>query len=356
MKKLLLLIGFLLVMMPIQIVSTNSSHHAIAETSTAELATKNNLQSTPIFYPQSIFLEILSPVEGDVITGKVKIEWRILSPYDTGSFIQSHVYYSPDAGINWIQLAFAITETSFTWETKLYEKYGNDFKIAVEAESKDWAYNLQTISEGTFTINNRLLPNFPIFLYAVIPIVIIAIGFTIGFVLYRTKQQKKYSFDLNKFDDFDKLKALNHKVIIGLDYAKDDFDKPLEISLVAGEDVSSVSGSIVNYFPIGFQSDLKSEIKGRTVMVLIEIAYQNPSETNPVKIADGIGIPLSTLSKEIKKLVRLNYVESHVSHQVLLDTRYRNFKLTTKGFEFLNILNVVLKNTIKQIQTRNGIV
>ena len=335
---------------------TNNTQCFATDTPIIGLNAKKTLPNEQTISPQSYYLEILNPSEGDVLKDKVTVEWRILSPYDSGTYIQSHVYYSPDAGENWIQIAFALTEMSFVWETNLYEKYGKDFKIAVVAESKDWSYNLQTISDGTFTINNRLYPNFPAYLYVVLPIVIIGIGFAIGFSLYRTKQQKKYSFDLNRIDDYKKIKALNHKVIIGLDYVKDDFAKPLEISLVAGEDVASVNGSIVNYFPSGFQSDLKSEIKGRTVMVLIEIAYQNPTDTNPVKIADGIGIPLSTLSKEIKKLIKLNYVESHISQQVLLDTRYRNFKLTAKGFEFLNILNVVLKNTIQQIQTRNNIV
>ena len=97
---------------------------------------------------------------------------------------------------------------------------------------------------------------------------------------------------------------------------------------------------MVEYFPSEIQYELRSEIKGRTVLTLIEIAYQDPSDTNPAKLAKSLNIPLSTLSKEIKKLKRLHYVDTHISNQVVKDARYRNFKITLKGFKFLSIFSI----------------
>ena len=110
--------------------------------------------------------------------------------------------------------------------------------------------------------------------------------------------------------------------------------------------------SVIDYFPTDIQNNLRSEIKGRTVLTLIEIAYQDPQETNPSKIANSLNIPLSTISKEIKKLIELNFIHSYVSTQVLHDGRYRNFSISPKGINFLRMLNEVLKYTINRIKDK----
>ncbi|NHJ87951.1 MAG: winged helix-turn-helix transcriptional regulator [Asgard group archaeon] len=298
-------------------------------------------------------IQILSPQDGDVLKGLVTIEWVYLFPYNLADVILSNVYYSSDSGKNWVQIAFETPNYYFEWDTTLYVKYGATYKVSITSMSKNWTEDLQVANEGTFTIDNRIEPSFRWFLYLGIPLLVILIGSVIGFVTYKFKPKKQNSFDFLQEDQTEKIKVLNQKVIIGLDNIKDSTNWISEISSTSTGTRPLENGSIAKYFPDSIHKELKSEIKGRTVMVLIEIAYQNPSETNPIKIAEGVGIPPSTLSKEINKLITLNYIEQHVSSQVLLDARYRNFRITKKGFEFLNILNVILKDTIQKIKIRN---
>ena len=94
--------------------------------------------------------------------------------------------------------------------------------------------------------------------------------------------------------------------------------------------------TIIDYFSTEIRGELQTEIKGKTTFILIEIAYQDPSKTNPTRLSKNLNIPLSSLSREIKKLVSLNYLETYIPDIVLEDTRLRNFKITTKGFTFLS--------------------
>ncbi|MFW9924108.1 MAG: hypothetical protein ACFFDW_12550 [Candidatus Thorarchaeota archaeon] len=314
---------------------------------------QNNIIPNRRLLQQTNGIRILSPQDGEVIKGLTTIEWTFVIPFNQAEIILSNVYYSSDFESNWIQLAYNVQENYFDWNTTLYEEYGTEFKLLITAESKNWTEEIYVISEGTFTIDNRIRTDFPWYLYIIIPIAVIIIGSSISFVLYRYKQQKQYQFDFLINNQNERIKALSQKVVIGLDNIKGSNNLSSELLIPSGE-VSLENGSIIKFFPNSFHNELKSEIKGRTVMVLIEIAYQNPSETNPIKIAEGIGIPSSTLSKEIKKLISLNYIEYHISNQVLQDARYRNFKITKKGFEFLNILNAILKDTLQKIKSRNG--
>ncbi|HUU78440.1 MAG TPA: MarR family winged helix-turn-helix transcriptional regulator [candidate division Zixibacteria bacterium] len=353
MKKIFLKLSILFLMVLFQI---SFIYCALEDNAKTETPQEIFLRA-PGIYQQTNGLEIISPRNGEVITGSTTILWTFSYPYYYAESISS-VFYSSDLGLNWILLGFDSIDNSFEWNTILYEEFGSNFKIKIIASSKEWSTDLEAISEGFFTINNREeTPNvFPWYLYIIIPLLIISVGSITGLFLNRSRLQKRFSFNFLKTDQTDKIKTLSHKVIIGLEKIKDNSNWSPEISLPSGAAVSLENGSIVQSFPSSFQNELKSEIRGRTVMVLIEIAYQNPSETNPVKIAEGVGIPLSTLSKEIKKLITLNYIESHISNQVLFDARYRNFKITAKGFEFLSILNIILKNTINQIQNREGII
>ena len=92
--------------------------------------------------------------------------------------------------------------------------------------------------------------------------------------------------------------------------------------------------------------------KWRTILILIEIAYQDLSETNPKKLAKSLNIQASTLSKEIMKLKDLHYIESFVSAQVLHDGRYRNYIITQKGFHLLYTLKETLKLTITRLKEK----
>ena len=182
-------------------------------------------------------------------------------------------------------------------------------------------------------------------------LVVSSIG--IGYYFYNNRLRQVSFTGLFQIDKTTFLKEISHKIIIGLDNIKTSFiDESLDIPPL---DTVIAPASIIEYFPSDFQYELRSEIKGRTVLTLIEIAYQDPSDTNPAKIAESLNIPLSTLSKEIKKLKSLNYIQTHVSTQVVQDARYRNFRITFKGFHFLSVLNTALKVTISRVK-RNGLI
>jgi DNA-binding MarR family transcriptional regulator len=186
----------------------------------------------------------------------------------------------------------------------------------------------------------------------IISILVIA---SIVFVYYfLTPKLRQESFSgLFQLEKLKYLKEMSHKVIIGLDNIKSGFiDESFDIPSL---DSVIPPSSMVEYFPSEIQHELRSEIRGRTVLTLIEIAYQDPSDTNPARLARSLNIPLSTLSKEIKKLKRLHYVDTYISSQVVQDARYRNFKITFKGFKFLSILNSALKMTINRVK-RNGLI
>lgn len=302
-------------------------------------------------------LQIISPDNGEVIRGSIVIRWIFTYPYSLGESIECQIYYSKNLGLDWIQLGFDNYETFFEWNTDEYEEYGTDFKIKITAFSKDWVGGLYTVSENSFIIDNRVetFGSFSNYFMIIIPVVIITLGSITGLIVSRSRLQKHYSAELSKINQTDKIKTLKHKVVVGIDNIKYDHSWSPENTLASEIVISSVNDSVIQFFSSTFQNELKSAIKGRTIIVLIELAYQNPSETNPLKIAEKVGIPLSTFSKEIKKLVDLNYIENHISNQVLLDARMRNYRITVKGYEFLLILNDILKRTITQIQKRNDI-
>jgi DNA-binding MarR family transcriptional regulator len=304
---------------------------------------------------QSEDLQIIYPNGGEILSGNVSVRW-ILAPEYATNVSYYNVYYSPDNGLNWIQLTFAYMSTSYQWNTAIFETYGTNYLIKITAFSKEWG-NKETISERRFSIDNRkniLFGNITIdsiISYGLVALVLAISSITIGYTFYSSKnQQRSFSglFQLNK-SNF--LKEISQKVIIGLDNIKSEFiDESIDIPAL---DAAIAPSSIVEYFPSDFQYDLRSEIKGRTVLTLIEIAYQDPSDTNPAKLAKSLNIPLSTLSKEIKRLRKLNYVETHISTQVVQDARFRNFRITNKGFNFLSVLNTALKVTISRVK-RNG--
>ena len=298
-------------------------------------------------------LEIISPNGSEVLSDTVTIEWS-LSPelINESAPAWYNVYYSPNGGIDWIQLAFSILDTSMDWNTVLYEEYATNCLIRVISGSKNWEY-IEDISDTPFTIDNRITSsptNRDQLIQAIFGIFLLAIISITGYIILSPliKQNQITIGQLFQSEEIDFLQIIRNKVIIGLENIKSGFI-PESYSIPTLE-LPSPTSSMVEYFPIEFQNELRSEMKGRTVLTLIEIAYQDPSETNPNKLAKSLNIPLSTLSKEIKKLTELKYVESYVSAQVLEDGRYRNFKITSKGFSFLTILNTTLNVAIKKLK------
>ncbi|MFX0125445.1 MAG: winged helix DNA-binding protein [Candidatus Hodarchaeota archaeon] len=293
-------------------------------------------------------LQVIFPNGGETLIGEVTIIWSLSSEFYSDSTYYN-LYYSPNNGEDWIQLAFRIKTTSYDWNTNLYETYGTNYFVKVTATSKDWETK-EDISDNLFTIDNRgdRFPLENLFLVGFIVLIFPISTLSLGYYFYRVKMKPQMFIDFFHSDKIDHLKSIRHKLIIGLDNLQNGYNEAL-IGTPQVKEIYTPS-SMVEYFPSDIQHELRSELKGRTVLVLIEIAYQDPSDTNPVKLAKNLNIPLSTLSKEIKKLRELQYIEMYVSSQVIQDARQKNFEITPKGFKFLSILNIVLKVTIDQLK------
>ena len=144
------------------------------------------------------------------------------------------------------------------------------------------------------------------------------------------------------------LKPIYNKLIVGIDNVQNSpLYEPVETVVITEP---SDPLDLVEYFPNEIKKDLLSGLKGRTLLTLIEIGFQDPSETNLVKLAQNLDIPVSTLSKDIKQLNKLKYVETYVSGKVLRDARYRNYTITPKGYKFLLTLKEALKITINRLK------
>ncbi|MFX1506644.1 MAG: right-handed parallel beta-helix repeat-containing protein [Promethearchaeota archaeon] len=205
-------------------------------------------------------------------------------------------------------------------------------------------------------LGNELIPLFVFFITLVsVP------SLSLGYLLYkRTVKQQEPSpepddsipfEEVFPSDQIESLKPLYHKLIVGLENIQTT-SLPESVTVTLLEPPESVE--LVEYFPSDIKDDLISGLKGRTILTLIEIAYQDPSETNLVKLAQSLDVPVSTLSKEIKRLNELKYVETFVSAKVLRDARYRNYIITSKGFKFLFILKEALRITISRLKETRG--
>jgi DNA-binding MarR family transcriptional regulator len=300
---------------------------------------------------QSNGLQITYPNGGETLSGEVTILWTLEVIHENTAY---DVYYSPDNEVHWIQLAFSNFEPSFEWDTLLFETYGTDFLIKVVASNKAWDDKVD-ISDDTFTIDNRTGVNGLILEDLYLPFIgllFIIMSSGLVYLIYNKRFKQGTFVDFFESKKVEFLKSIREKVVIGLDNIKFEFIEESQ-DLPYLEAPTTVT-SIVEYFPTDFRNELRIEIKGRTVLTLIEIAYQDPSETNPVKLAKSLNIPVSTLSKEIKKLIELQYVESFISSQVIQDGRFRNFKITSKGFSFLSILNNALRMTINRLKEKQN--
>jgi DNA-binding MarR family transcriptional regulator len=167
---------------------------------------------------------------------------------------------------------------------------------------------------------------------------------------YRIKYSSNYSSEIFRSTEVTFLQTIRNKVVVGLDNIKTNFP---ETSSIKALPIISNTSTMLDYFPSDIRSEINVKIKGKTIFTLIEIAYQDPNETNPSSISRSLNIPPSSISREIKRLISLNYLETHVSDIVLNDARYRNFRITPKGFYFLSHLNNALKMTIDRLKARD---
>ncbi|MFW9904179.1 MAG: right-handed parallel beta-helix repeat-containing protein [Candidatus Thorarchaeota archaeon] len=195
-----------------------------------------------------------------------------------------------------------------------------------------------------------------------IGIVLITIGSitSVGYSVTKTRMTNRDadSFDSEEpFTEFTVekqihiIKPIYHKLVVGIENLQTSMlPQPVAVPLLEPAEPATLA----EFFPSDIKEDLQSGMRWRTISTLIEIAYQDPTDTNPAKLAQSLNIPASTLSKEIKRLRELDYIESYVSPQVLRDGRYRSYTITQKGFNLLYTLKETLKVTITRLQEQEG--
>ncbi|MFX1286029.1 MAG: hypothetical protein ACFFB5_20465 [Promethearchaeota archaeon] len=182
----------------------------------------------------------------------------------------------------------------------------------------------------------------------IVILLLVALNFIASY--YRSKYEKKNTETIYQPDKVKLLQSIRNKVIIGLKNTRKNTNPELQEEMIIFRNLSPET--IIDYFSSEIRRELQTGIKGKTAFILIEIAYQDPSKTNPTQLSKNLNIPLSSVSREIKKLISLDYVETYISNIVLEDTRLRNFKITTKGFTFLSNLNNALNITIDRLEKR----
>ncbi|MFX0119616.1 MAG: NosD domain-containing protein [Promethearchaeota archaeon] len=282
------------------------------------------------------------------LTGIVILTWTAsLDSLQHG--ITYVVYYSPDQGEEWIVLASNLTATHFKWDTTKVAD-GSTYLLKIEAKC-DEGLIVAEISK-TFTIANMSSGGnqFVIQLFIVVASLILMVG--VSYFLYTSKTRvPKTIIDFFPSDQIDFLKSVYGKVIIGLENIQSAIiSEHQDIPLL--EPVEPTT--LVEYFPSDFRDELISGLKGRTVLTLIEIAYQHPEETNPMRLAKTLDIPPTTVSYEINRLMELEYLERFVSPQVLKDGRFRNYIITPKGISFLRILKGALELSIRRLREKES--
>jgi parallel beta-helix repeat protein len=293
---------------------------------------------------------IIFPNGGEIINGTVVIRW-IESFNICRHPINYSIHFSTNNGEKWVLISTNLQERSYSWDTSLLSN-GPEYVIKITAFCCEEEESC-SISKDKFVVMNQEGTSDSLFQMMVISTSAVLGCLGIAYFLYQTKQKLPTSFvEFFETEQIYNLKTFYHKVIIGLEN--------ISTAMITEKKTVPVRKPIepkalsVEFFPLYMKEDLQEGLKGRTVLTLIEIAYQGPDETNPVKLANTLNIPSSTLSNEIKRLIDLNYLETYVSLQAVKDARYRNYKLTPKGVEFLYILKDALELSIRRLKERSN--
>ncbi|OLS22692.1 MAG: hypothetical protein HeimC3_29660 [Candidatus Heimdallarchaeota archaeon LC_3] len=237
------------------------------------------------------------------------------------------------------------------WEdwngTGLYQIGGSSNNFDINPQTSLNSESVTLINFNTGQTGENISPdvsNIPqILALALLSVVV----FGLGFLYVRRKKEPSFSKFI-QLGEREFLRNIYNKIIVGLETAKTNvisFETPN--FQLEGFEVES----IINYFPEDIRKELISNIKGRSILVLIEIAYNDPQRTNPAYLSKVLSIPASTLTTEIKKLTKLNYIEPYISKRVLNDPRYKNYTVSEKGYRFLYLMKETLKITLEQMDS-----
>ena len=97
------------------------------------------------------------------------------------------------------------------------------------------------------------------------------------------------------------------------------------------------------------RAELITKLGGSILLTLIEIGGKSPDKTNPTNLCQVLEVPISTLSTQIKKLINLEYLDSSISLKSLKDSRYKSYKITSKGILLLHLLREAIHYSLEQL-------
>lgn len=313
-------------------------------------------------------LLVLYPNGGERVSGNVTVSWLLGSSFYI-SIVYFLVEYSPDDGLTWIPLTKYMEETFFVWNTFLYSGFSSESLLKVTASSKDWA-EMTDFSDKAFTVDNRVSGSQDSPIKNSVPLVFsgfVAVGgtFLLLWLYQRQRSKKNRALATTGHRTQELLLLLRQRLLLGLDNNTDRFlelenhTHPLFRLKLAPPSShypetniqQAKNQSVLDVMSIEFQDDFLSEIKGKTVLILVEIAYLDKRRANATNLSKTLQIPIPTLSRELKKLSQLRYVQPFHSEETLRDSRVRCYQITSKGYQFLTHLNHLLKITIKELDS-----
>jgi len=299
--------------------------------------------------------KIQYPTADIILNGTVNVQWTVSVGFyhiETQFInlifnIQYSIHFSSDGGENWLLLANNLTTNQYLWDTTSIPDSSNCLIKVITSNANDYA--IETIS-GAFSIRN----NEGILIQLLVQILSISFmvfcTIALGYYIVTTKVKTPSFTEYFQSDKIEFLKPLLHKIVIGLDSIQTAIMSESSVTPLLEE--PTMPTSLASWFPDEYRENLKSDLKGRTVLILIEIAFQYAEDANLTKLAQNLNIPSSTLSDELKKLIKLNYLDFHVTPQVLHDSRYRHYIITSKGISFLKVLKSALELSIRRIKEK----
>ena len=308
-----------------------------------------NQDSSPLINPFHISTPIItSPTHNTLtLTDNITIQW-IPSTDIFGHFLTYSLFYSTDDGGNWTALTSGLTNTNYTLDTTTI---ANEASIRLKIHAIDsLGFIAKTVSIENFFIDNREdNPNF-LLLQVLLTLLLVGCAIAAGYYIVNTQFRTPSFTDFFQVEKFEFLKPIYHKVIIGLESIQTAIMSEVVVTPLLEE--PTMPTSLITWFPDDYRIELKSKLKGRTILTLIEIAFQYSEDANLTKLAQSLDIPASTLSDELKKLIKLNYLDFHVTPRVLHDGRYRHYIITAKGISFLKILKNALELSIRRAKEK----
>ena len=247
-------------------------------------------------------------------------------------------------------------DTNGNGKSDYEEIFGNNYSLVTPSLNKVLSNIAPTVVNTNFNYNSD-------YQLSLLLIILLFINFltvlVISSVIYtRNKNKKKYKtetlFLSDKLVTFEKirlLRALYHKTLIGIEQvqkilyqnnSKQEIENKIALEMAKNT-------IITNLYPEDIQIEMKSQLKGRTILILVELAFQGPMKSNTKLISNTLQIPQPTVTKELKRLLELKYIKSFVNTNVLEDNRFKYFTVTEKGLIFLHLLKETLSLTLLQL-------